>query len=61
MLGMRVVNEAGYKIGLSKSLIRNVLRLVDGLPALNILGIILISCSPRGHRFGDRIAKTFVV
>jgi len=60
ILGMRVVDSAGNKIGLSKSAIRNLLRLVDGLPALNILGIILIISSPEGQRFGDRIAKTFV-
>ena len=61
ILGMKVIDEVGNKIGFSKSLIRNLLRLVDGLPALNILGIILISCSPKGQRFGDRIAKTYVV
>ncbi len=60
ILGMRVVDSTGHKIGFSKALIRNLLRLVDGLPALNILGIILIACSPRGQRFGDRVAKTFV-
>jgi len=60
ILGMRVVDGTGNKIGFSKALIRNLLRLVDGLPALNILGIILIACSPRGQRFGDRVAKTFV-
>jgi len=60
MLGMRVVDSAGNKIGFLKSLIRNLLRLVDGLPALNILGIILITSSPEGKRLGDRIARTFV-
>ncbi len=60
VLGMRVVDGTGNKIGFSKSLIRNLLRLVDGLPTLNILGIILVVCSPRGQRFGDRVAKTFV-
>ena len=61
ILGMRIVDERGSKIGLSKSIIRNLLRLVDGLPALNILGIILIASSPKAQRFGDRIAKTFVI
>ena len=61
VLGMRVVDEAGNKIGLLRSITRNMLRLVDGLPALNILGVILIALSPKGQRFGDRIAKTFVV
>jgi len=61
ILGMKVVDEAGNKIGLSKSITRNLLRMVDGLPAFNILGIILIIASPKGQRFGDRIAKTYVV
>jgi len=61
ILGMRVINGNGNKIGFSKSLARNLLRLVDGLPAFNILGVILIAYSPKGQRFGDRIAKKFVV
>ena len=61
LLGMRVVDDTGNKIGLSKSAIRNILRLVDGLPAFNILGIILITFSTHGQRFGDRVAKTYVV
>ena len=61
ILGMRVVDGSGEKIGLSKSIIRNTLRLVDGLPAFNVLGIILIAISKREQRFGDRIAKTYVV
>jgi len=60
ILGMRVTDGAGQKIGLSKSAIRNLLRLVDGLPAFSILGIILITSSEQGQRFGDRIAKTYV-
>ena len=61
ILGMKVVDGSGNKIGLSKSVIRNLLRFVDGLPALNILGIILIDTSLREQRFGDRIAKTYVI
>ena len=61
ILGIRVVDETGGKIGLLKSIIRNLLRLVDGLPAFNILGIILIATSLKEQRFGDRIAKTYVV
>ncbi|MFC1931106.1 RDD family protein [Chloroflexota bacterium] len=61
VLGMKVVDESGGKIGLSRSIIRNLLRFVDGLPAFNILGIVLIASSSRDQRFGDRIAKTYVV
>ncbi len=61
IMGMKVVDDTGNKVGISKSLIRNLLRFVDGLPAFNIFGIILIAYSPRSQRFGDRIAKTYVV
>ena len=60
LLGMKVVNSSGGSIGLQKSIIRNLLRLIDGLPAFNILGIVLIASSETGQRFGDRIAKTYV-
>ena len=60
ILGLRVVDGSGGKIGLYKSVIRNLLRFVDGLPASNILGIVLIATSQSEQRFGDRIAKTYV-
>lgn len=61
LLGMKVVDSNGDHIGLWKSVIRNLLRMVDGLPAFNILGVILITSSEKGQRFGDRVAKTYVV
>ncbi len=61
VLGIRVVGRNGGKPGLTKSLLRNVLRLVDTLPALNILGVVLILRSPERARFGDRVAGTRVV
>ena len=61
LLGVSVVRESGGRISLASSAIRNLLRVVDGLPAFSILGIVLIVRSPCGQRFGDRIAKTFVV
>jgi len=61
ILGMRVMDGSGSRIGLSKSVIRNLLRLVDGLPAFNIVGIVLIASSPRNQRFGDRVAGTYVI
>lgn len=60
-LGLRVVREDGRRPGLRASLVRNLLRLVDGLPAFSILGIILIARSEERARFGDRVAKTRVV
>ena len=60
ILGLRVVDRNGSKFGLSKSIIRNLLKLVNGLPAFNILAIVLIATSQSEQRFGDRIAKTYV-
>jgi uncharacterized RDD family membrane protein YckC len=59
--GIKVVDENGGVPGLVKAFIRNVLRIVDGLPAFNILGVILILYSEDRKRFGDRCAGTFVV
>ena len=61
ILGIRVVRLDRGKPGLARSLGRNLLRLVDGLPALNIVGVVLILRSPEMARFGDRWAGTRVV
>jgi uncharacterized RDD family membrane protein YckC len=61
IMRMRVVDRNGNKIGFSKSVVRNLLRLADGLPAFNILGIVLIARSTTGQRFGDRVAGTYVI
>jgi uncharacterized RDD family membrane protein YckC len=60
-LGLRVVGPEARRPGLGRAVLRNVLRLVDALPALNILGVILISTSSERARFGDRVASTRVV
>lgn len=60
-LGLRVVTDGGARPGLARSALRNILRLVDGLPAFNILGVVLILRSPERARFGDRAAGTRVI
>lgn len=59
--GIRVVGPNGQRPGLTRSAIRNLLRIIDSLPAFNILGIILIINSPEKARFGDRAAGTRVI
>lgn len=62
VMGLRVVAARDRKRpGLSKALIRNFLRLVDGLPAFNIVGVVLILRSEERARFGDRHAGTRVL
>ncbi len=60
-LGLRVVAVGGGKPGIERSVLRNVLRAVDSLPAFNILGVVLILRSPERARAGDRWAGTRVV
>ena len=60
-LGLRVVATDGGIPGLARSALRNLLRLVDGLPAFHIVGIFLILRSPERARFGDRVAGTRVI
>lgn len=60
--GLRVIHAGGKgKPGLAKSFLRNIGRMIDSLPACNILGVILIVASPEKARFGDRVAGTRVV
>ena len=61
LTGLQVVHRDGTRPGLRRALLRNLLRVVDALPALNILGVILILTSPEGARFGDRVAQTRVI
>jgi uncharacterized RDD family membrane protein YckC len=61
VLGLRVVGTDGGKPGLTRGLVRNILRVVDGLPVLGIVGIVLIQTSPERTRFGDRVAGTRVI
>jgi uncharacterized RDD family membrane protein YckC len=58
---LRVTGPDGGRPGLTRALVRNVLRVVDGLPALGILGAALIASSPERTRLGDRVASTRVV
>jgi uncharacterized RDD family membrane protein YckC len=58
--GIRVVKEDGTKADFGAALIRNVLRIIDGL-FLYVVGAVLVWMSPTKQRLGDRVAKTIVV
>lgn len=61
VIGLRVQRVGGGRPGLIKGFVRNVLRVVDGLPAVCILGVVFIATSEDRARFGDRVAGTRVV
>jgi uncharacterized RDD family membrane protein YckC len=58
---IRVVREDGSPCGYGPAVVRNVLRVIDALPFLYIVGLILISRSEKKQRLGDRLAKTVVI
>ena len=59
--GLRVIQEGGYPIGFSQAAIRNVVRLVDFLPFLYVIGAIVMLVDSRSRRLGDLVAGTVVV
>ena len=58
---IKVLKEDRSQCDLFAAIIRNLLRIIDGLPGIYIIGIISISMSDKSQRIGDRIAKTVVV
>jgi uncharacterized RDD family membrane protein YckC len=58
---IKVVREDGSPCGFGPAVVRNILRIVDALPFLYIVGLVLMSRSDKKQRLGDRIAKTVVV
>ena len=58
---LRVVRTGGEPVDFVSSAIRNVLRLVDGLPTSYVPGIISILSTKRNQRLGDLAAGTIVI
>jgi len=62
MMGIKVVDVNGISgIDLGRSLVRNILRIIDFLPVFYIIGVLLIATNPRRQRLGDTVARTIVV
>lgn len=59
--GVRVVRTGGAPVGFISSAIRNLLRLVDMLPGMYLVGMIAIVASKKNQRLGDMAAGTVVV
>jgi uncharacterized RDD family membrane protein YckC len=60
--GTRVVRVGGAPVGFWSSLLRNVARLVDMLPApLYLVGSVLILATPKNQRLGDLLGNTLVI
>jgi uncharacterized RDD family membrane protein YckC len=59
-LGLKVVKEDGSALDWQASIIRTLLRIIDGL-FFYLIGAILVWTSPTNQRLGDKVAKTLVV
>jgi uncharacterized RDD family membrane protein YckC len=60
-VGLRVIRSDGTPITISESLIRNLARLVDFLPAAYGVGIVTMFIDKQSRRLGDLAAGTLVV
>jgi uncharacterized RDD family membrane protein YckC len=58
---LRVIDEQGLKLQFSQVAIRNLLRPVDQIPALYLVGGVASLLSERAQRLGDFAANTIVV
>ena len=61
-LGLRVVVlSTGRPPDLTKALVRTLLRIIDWLPALYLLGFVVAALTQHKQRLGDLVADTVVV
>ncbi|MBS3760507.1 RDD family protein [Halodesulfurarchaeum sp.] len=60
-MGIVVVKSDGSRNTMTASAIRNILRIIDTLPTLYIIGIILILISEDNQRLGDMLGNTVVM
>ena len=61
VMKLRVIKDSGRQITLFEAMSRNLLRIVDYLPAFYLAGVITMLCTKRNQRLGDLGAGTLVV
>ena len=61
LLGLRVIRWQGTGIGFMAAAVRNLVRIVDFLPAGYFVGFAIASCNRENRRLGDLAAGTLVV
>lgn len=61
LLGLRVVDAGGFRLEPSQVIVRNLMRFVDGLPALYLVGGIACLVTRHRQRLGDLAAGTVVI
>ena len=61
VLKIRVIKDSGRQITFFEALARNLLRVVDALPGVYLVGVLSILLTKSNKRLGDLVADTLVV
>ena len=61
LAGIRVIKESGRPINAFEAIGRNVLRVIDFLPAMYVAGVVCMMLNRNSRRLGDYVAGTIVV
>jgi len=61
LIGLRVLSADARPMTFWRSLVRNLLRLIDALPAVYLVGITSVLATSKNQRLGDLAADTIVV
>jgi uncharacterized RDD family membrane protein YckC len=61
LIGLRVLDARGFRVGFVQALVRNLVRAVDFLPGLYLVGGLSALLDRHGRRLGDLAADTVVV
>jgi uncharacterized RDD family membrane protein YckC len=61
LLGLRVVEANGLRLELPQVIVRNLMRFIDALPVLYLVGAVSCVLNRRRQRLGDVVAGTVVV
>jgi uncharacterized RDD family membrane protein YckC len=61
LLRLRVVDAGGFRLEPSQVIVRNLMRFIDGLPGLYLVGAITCLVSRHRQRLGDLAAGTVVI
>lgn len=61
LLKIRVIKDSGRPVTLFEALARNLLRVIDYLPGMYLVGVITMLCNRSQKRLGDLVAGTIVI
>ena len=61
VMRLRVIKDSGRQITFFEALARNLIRVIDYLPSLYLIGVITMICNKSNKRLGDYAAGTLVV